>query len=117
MFKRTRLSPFIETGEFANVGIVLMAPNQRYFASKLEIKRYGRITRFFEELDRKLYTHAIHVLKVEVCLFSWSPTFCKIWSNRVVSTKLCQICVFALNAIEPLLADKFNLFNNAIIRS
>ncbi len=61
-----RFSPFIETGEFANVGIVLMAPNQRYFASKLEIKRYGRITRFFEELDRKLYTHAIHVLKVEL---------------------------------------------------
>lgn len=61
-----RFSPFIETGEFANVGIVMMAPNQRYFASKLETQRYGRITRFFEELDRKLYTQAIHVLKVEL---------------------------------------------------
>jgi hypothetical protein len=61
-----RFSPFIETGEFANVGIVMMASKQRYFASKLETQRYGRITRFFEELDRKLYTQAIHVLKVEL---------------------------------------------------
>lgn len=61
-----RFSPFIETGEFANVGIVMMAPKQRYFAFKLETQRYGRITRFFEELDRKLYTQAIYVLKVEL---------------------------------------------------
>ncbi|WP_293005340.1 DUF3037 domain-containing protein [Nitrosomonas sp.] len=61
-----RFSPFIETGEFANVGIVLMAPSQRYFASKLETQRYGRITRFFEELDKKLYTQAIHILKIEL---------------------------------------------------
>ncbi|PTQ74700.1 Protein of unknown function (DUF3037) [Nitrosomonas oligotropha] len=61
-----RFSPFIETGEFANVGIVMMASKQRYFASKLETQRYARITRFFEELDRKLYTQAIHVLKVEL---------------------------------------------------
>ncbi|MBX3615963.1 DUF3037 domain-containing protein [Nitrosomonas sp.] len=61
-----RFSPFVETGEFANVGIVMMAPKLRYFGFKLETQRYGRITRFFEELDRKLYTQTIHILREEL---------------------------------------------------
>ena len=61
-----RFSPFIETGEFANVGIVMVAPKPLYFGFKLETQRYGRITRFFEELDRKLYTQAIYVLREEL---------------------------------------------------
>lgn len=61
-----RFSPFVETGEFANVGIVMVAPKLRYFGFKLETQRYGRITRFFEELDRKLYTQAIHILREEL---------------------------------------------------
>lgn len=61
-----RFSPFIETGEFANVGIVMMAPRQRFFAFKLEKQRYGRITRFFEKVNRRLYTETIDVLKEEL---------------------------------------------------
>ena len=40
-----RFAPFVETGEFANVGIIMMAPKQRFFAFELELKRYKRITR------------------------------------------------------------------------
>ena len=50
-----RFAPYVETGEFANVGIVMMAPKQRYFKFEVELKRYGRITKFFDDVDAKLY--------------------------------------------------------------
>ena len=49
-----RFRPFVETGEFANVGVVLLAPEGRFFGFKL-LKKYGRITQFFHQLDRKVY--------------------------------------------------------------
>ncbi len=61
-----RFAPFVETGEFANVGIIMMAPKQRFFAFELELKRYGRITRFFEDVDAKLYKKTLYNLKDEL---------------------------------------------------
>lgn len=61
-----RFAPFVETGEFANVGILMIAPKERFFGFKLETRRHGRITRFFEELDRKHYTQAINQLNDEL---------------------------------------------------
>lgn len=49
-----RFRPFVETGEFANVGVVLICPEGRFFGFKL-LKKYGRITKFFHELDSKVY--------------------------------------------------------------
>ena len=50
-----RFRPFVETGEFANVGVVLLAPEARFFGFKLLNKqRHGRITHFFHQLDRKV---------------------------------------------------------------
>jgi hypothetical protein len=49
-----RFRPFVETGEFANVGVVLMAPEARFFGFRL-LKKYGRITQFFHQLDRKVF--------------------------------------------------------------
>ena len=49
-----RFRPFVETGEFANVGVVLMCPEGRFFGFKL-LKKYGRITKFFHQLDSKVY--------------------------------------------------------------
>jgi len=46
-----RFRPFVETGEFANVGVVMLAPEARFFGYRL-LKRYGRITQFFHQLDR-----------------------------------------------------------------
>lgn len=62
-----RFTPFIETGEFANVGIVMMAPNERYFGFKLlKTRRHGRITKFFEELEAKVFRAAMADLKEEL---------------------------------------------------
>ena len=62
-----RFMPFVETGEFANVGIVLMAPAQRYFGFKLlRTQRYARITGFFEQLDRRVYQATLQDLRAEL---------------------------------------------------
>ena len=60
-----RFRPFVETGEFANVGVVLMAPEARFFGFRL-LKRYGRITRFFHQLDPKVYLNGKELFKEEL---------------------------------------------------
>lgn len=42
-----RLRPDIETEEFANVGIVLVAPESNYFDYRMETRRTGRLEAFF----------------------------------------------------------------------
>ncbi len=64
-----RFRPFVETGEFANVGVVLMAPDARFFGYKL-LKRYGRITQFFRELDRKIYLNGRQLFQEELERFA-----------------------------------------------
>lgn len=61
-----RFSPFIETGEFANVGIVMITPKQSFFGFKLETKRYARITHFFDDIDAKVYKKTLNNLKEEM---------------------------------------------------
>ncbi len=61
-----RFAPYVETGEFANVGILLMAPKARFFGFKLQTRRYKRIAGFFEELDSKLYREAIRAVDEEL---------------------------------------------------
>ena len=61
-----RFAPFVETGEFANVGIIMMAPKQRFFGFELELKRFKRITHFFEDVDAQLYKKTLHNLKDEL---------------------------------------------------
>lgn len=61
-----RFAPFVETGEFANVGIIMMAPKQRYFGFELELKRFARITHFFNDVDAKLYRKTLYNLKEEL---------------------------------------------------
>jgi hypothetical protein len=64
-----RFRPFAETGEFANVGIVLLAPEARFFGFRL-LNRYGRITRFFKELDKKVYLNGRGLFKEELERFA-----------------------------------------------
>lgn len=61
-----RFMPYIETGEFANVGILLWAPRTRYLGFKLLRKKHARITQFFEELDRGLYLKTMANLEAEL---------------------------------------------------
>ena len=64
-----RFRPFTETGEFANVGIVLLAPEARFFGFRL-LNRYGRITQFFKELDKKVYLNGRGLFKQELERFA-----------------------------------------------
>ena len=64
-----RFRPFVETGEFANVGVVLMAPEARFFGFRL-LKRYGRITQFFHQLDHKIYLNGKQLFTEELERFS-----------------------------------------------
>jgi Protein of unknown function (DUF3037) len=52
-----RFLPYLETGEFANVGIVMSCPDAGFFDFKL-LTRIRRITAFFEELDAGIYRRA-----------------------------------------------------------
>ncbi len=52
-----RFMPFVETGEFANVGIVMMCQEAAYFDFVL-LNRVRRITAFFDQLSSKIYRDA-----------------------------------------------------------
>ncbi|WP_172117001.1 DUF3037 domain-containing protein [Halomonas hibernica] len=61
-----RFMPYVETSEFANVGIVLAAGNTGYFGFQLQEKRYKRLTDFFKDLDSRTYKTAIQAMKNEL---------------------------------------------------
>ncbi|MDR5012051.1 DUF3037 domain-containing protein [Agrobacterium fabacearum] len=46
-----RFQPHIETEEFANIGIVLVAPRLSYLDFRLETRRLGRLTSFFDSVE------------------------------------------------------------------
>jgi len=60
-----RFLPYLETGEFANVGIVMLCPDTGFFEFKL-LTRIRRITAFFEELDAGIYRRAATDFKLEL---------------------------------------------------
>ena len=60
-----RFRPFVETGEFANVGAVLLCPEGRYFGFKL-LKKYSRVTNFFHQLDSKIYLDSMSLFDEEL---------------------------------------------------
>ena len=61
-----QFAPFVETGEFANVGIIMIAPKLRFFGFELELKRFKRVTEFFDDVDGKFYRHTLNNLKDEL---------------------------------------------------
>lgn len=61
-----RFMPFVETGEFANVGVVMFAPNARFFGFKLLGNRYARVTNFFEQMDAKVFRASMNTFREEL---------------------------------------------------
>jgi len=61
-----RFMPYVETGEFANVGIAMISPEERYFGFKLQTKRQGRVGQFFRNLDKRVFIAAMYDLKEEM---------------------------------------------------
>lgn len=50
-----RFRPYPETGEFVNVGAVLVAHTLPWFGFQMEAKRHRRVTNFFPEIDAGAY--------------------------------------------------------------
>lgn len=61
-----RFMPYVETGEFANVGVLLWVPKTRYLGFRLLRKKHGRITQFFGELDRGIYLTTMASFETEL---------------------------------------------------
>ena len=64
-FAVVRFMPYIQTREFANVGIVLICPKTGFFDYKLEFK-YGRLSNFFRYFDAKIFKQAMHSFSNEL---------------------------------------------------
>lgn len=62
-----RFLPYAETGEFANVGVVLACPETGYLGARLmPTRKTGRITGFFDQLDKRVYREAMIYLQCEL---------------------------------------------------
>lgn len=61
-----RFMPFTETREFANVGVVVIAPKLGLYEFKLAPKTFKRVTHFFDDLDGVVYKHAIEYFEDEL---------------------------------------------------
>ncbi|CUI04102.1 DUF3037 domain-containing protein [Massilia antarctica] len=65
LYAIVRFCPFLETEEFANAGIIMIAPEHGFFAYKLITRRHARVTNFFEQLDGAVFKTAMQNLKEE----------------------------------------------------
>lgn len=81
-----RFMPFIETREFANVGIVLIEPSEGRLIFKVTPKRFGRVTHFFEEMDKQLYKQAVDSFTNELTRLQ---SFCR--ANHLRSKELIGV--------------------------
>lgn len=61
-----QFAPYRETGEFANVGVVLMCPETGDYGFRLQTRRTKRITDFFDELPRSYYMRAVKAMEDEL---------------------------------------------------
>lgn len=61
-----RFMPFVETEEFANVGVVVYCPSRRSFGFRVLTNRYARITRFFEHVEGPAFRRTMIELRAEL---------------------------------------------------
>ncbi|WP_295913603.1 DUF3037 domain-containing protein [uncultured Xanthomonas sp.] len=62
--------PYPETGEFANVGVVLACPQMRYLGARIAPpKRTKRITDFFDGLEARVYREALRYVESDLRRF------------------------------------------------
>ncbi|RYD71917.1 MAG: DUF3037 domain-containing protein, partial [Verrucomicrobiaceae bacterium] len=54
-----RFLPYVESGEFVNIGVVLNCPRLGFFDFRIERKKFRRISNFFPELKPEEFRRAI----------------------------------------------------------
>lgn len=58
--------PYSETGEFANIGVLLVCPQTGHWIYKLETQKHKRYTDFFDGLTHAVYRDAVHTIEAEL---------------------------------------------------
>lgn len=66
LYAIVRFCPYVETEEFANAGVVMIAPQAGFFSYKLMGRKHARVTNFFEDVDGALFRTALGNLKEEL---------------------------------------------------
>ena len=61
-----RFMPYRETGEFANVGLVLMSPGAKFFGFRMLERGMRRVTAFFEQVDPRMFRSARETFEHEL---------------------------------------------------
>lgn len=61
-----RFRPYRETGEFVNVGVVLVCPQLGFFGYLFQTRKYKRITDFFPELESDIFKAGLSGLLKEL---------------------------------------------------
>ncbi len=61
-----RFMPFIETGEFANAGIVLFCPETGYFGFQVSFRKAKKINLYFAPIPDHIYREGIMELQEEL---------------------------------------------------
>ena len=61
-----RFLPYPETGEFANVGVVVACPETGYFGFKLIKRKFSRVTNFFDEIGHDTCSRALSMFGKEL---------------------------------------------------
>lgn len=69
-----RFRPYRETGEFVNVGIVLVCPQVGYFSFLFEHRKHKRVTDFFPELDYEVFKAGLNGMMKELSRLSTAET-------------------------------------------
>lgn len=58
--------PYTETGEFVNAGLVMVCPQSGYFGYRLQRRKVGRVTGFFNELPAAVYRQSMQLIESEL---------------------------------------------------
>jgi len=64
-YKIVRFAPFLETEEFANIGVLVFCPAKSQLEFLLAPSRFGRVTQFFHNMDKRVYKTVIKTLEAE----------------------------------------------------
>ena len=64
-FAVIRFMPYVQTREFANIGIIITHPQSGYFDFKIE-HRYSRLSRFFRHFEPSVYKAATNAFEKEL---------------------------------------------------
>ena len=108
LYAIVRFCPFVETEEFANVGVIIIAPEYKVFEFKLMTKKHARITNFFEQLDAQVFRTSIQNLKEELerirkLLQHHDPVFARTIFDEVIRPR--EAVIKFSNARAVLMAD------------